>query len=168
MSIAPVSATITFNTNEPATGTVRYGLSCGSFLWSASGSEGQTSHTINLTGLMDETTYYFVVDAEDEAGNQATDDNGGSCYTFSTPDVPSYFTEQFDGDFDLDGFTVVLMPDGSGGFYGACGYEIVALPTDPAELSRLALLLGETGGSVGSLRETYRTFSLRVLGSCAD
>jgi glutamate-ammonia-ligase adenylyltransferase len=39
--------------------------------------------------------------------------------------------------------------------YLQTGRDIGSLPTDPAELSRLALLLGETGGSVGSLRETY-------------
>jgi glutamate-ammonia-ligase adenylyltransferase len=39
--------------------------------------------------------------------------------------------------------------------YLQTGRDVGSLPTDPAELSRLALLLGDTGGSVGSLREIY-------------
>ena len=82
------TATATFDTDEPANGTVRYGFSCGAL----SGSEGETgydtSHSIMLSGLSSDTPYYFAVDAEDEGGNTSTDDNGGACYTFTTLEMP--------------------------------------------------------------------------------
>ncbi|MBN2561984.1 MAG: S8 family serine peptidase [Phycisphaerae bacterium] len=82
------TATVTFDTDEPANGTVRYGLSCGAL----SGSEGepgyQGSHSIVLSGLAPITPYFFAVDAEDEGGNSSTDDNGGACYSFTTLDMP--------------------------------------------------------------------------------
>jgi len=82
------TATIDFNTNEPAQGTIRYGFSCGSLSQSQAEGGYQTAHSITLTGLDNGSTYFYAVDAEDEGGNLSTDDNGGACYTFDTPDTP--------------------------------------------------------------------------------
>ena len=88
IDIGPFTATVTFNTDEPALGTVRYGLSCGS-LGDSQGETGyRTSHSIILSGLDTNTLYFFAVDAEDEGSNLTTDDNGGLCYSFATPNVP--------------------------------------------------------------------------------
>ena len=82
------TATIDFNTNEAAQGTIRYGFSCGSLGQSKTESGYPTAHAIALTGLANSSTYFYVVDAEDEGGNSSTDDNGGACYTFDTLDTP--------------------------------------------------------------------------------
>ena len=126
------SATITFNTDEPARGIVYYGLSCGALTETAYGSSYSTTPSINLTGLDDNQTYFYTVEAEDEAGNTSSDDNGGACYTFATPEIPDYFTELFDGsDNDLDNLSLIFTPNGSNDFYAGCAEVITALPTDP-------------------------------------
>jgi hypothetical protein len=110
-NVGPRGATITFQTDEPARGTVRFGESCGELTGSEEGDGFVTDHEIVLTNLTDSTQYFLVVDAEDEAGNIVTDDNGGSCYSFitldapdvllvddddNTPDVRSFYTDALD------------------------------------------------------------------------
>jgi glutamate-ammonia-ligase adenylyltransferase len=46
--------------------------------------------------------------------------------------------------------------------YLQTGRDIGSLPTDPAELARLALLLGYPGGSISNLREDYRRATRRA------
>ena len=134
------SATVTFDCDESARGIVYYGLSCGSLTETAAGTGYAMSPTVSLTGLDDDTTYFYVVEAEDEAGNVSYDDNGGVCYTFSTPQIPDYFTELFaSGTNDLDDISLIFTPNGSNDFYAACAEAITALPTDPTGGTTLSL-----------------------------
>ncbi|MFN2223991.1 MAG: hypothetical protein ACK2UH_15645, partial [Candidatus Promineifilaceae bacterium] len=71
-------------------------------------------------------------------GNQASDDNGGACYLFTTPDIPNFFTELF-GSFDLDYRSVFFAPNGTFDYYGGCVEEIDELPTDPSGGSNISL-----------------------------
>jgi hypothetical protein len=48
-----------------------------------------TSHSITLTDLIQETTYYYEVQSTDQEGNTATDNNNGSYYTFTTEAEPN-------------------------------------------------------------------------------
>ncbi len=131
------SATITFATNESTRGTVHYGLSCGNLNQSASASSFSTNPTINLTGLQDNQTYFYMVEAEDLAGNVGSDPN---CYSFSTPEVPEYFTQMFDTEQnDLDNLMITFEPNGSPDFYFACVEPITSLPTDPTGGTPLTL-----------------------------
>jgi hypothetical protein len=136
-----VPTVVTFETDEATCGTVRYGLSCGSLVSTASGICMQTSHSIELSGLDSNTTYFYVVDAEDAAGNLSTDTNDGNCYTFTTPAVPDdYFTELFDlGDNDLANLSITFTPDGSANFYSVCVEPISVLPTRLRGSKRLLL-----------------------------
>ncbi len=86
--IGPLDAVVTFDTDEPTLGSVRYGGGCGSLTQLATQSGFGTAHSVVLTGLTQDSTFYFAVDAEDEGGNLTTDDNGGVCYSFATPTVP--------------------------------------------------------------------------------
>jgi hypothetical protein len=131
-NVGPFTATVTFTTDEPALGAVRYGTTCGTLTGQAAGGGFQTAHAVGLTGLSENSTYFYVVDAEDQAGNAATHDNGGNCHSFVTPDIPNYFTEEFGGDNDLDNVSLIFVPDGSFDFYDACAEPITALPVDPA------------------------------------
>ena len=134
------NATIGFDTDEPANGTIRYGLACNALTGTQGSSGFNTAHSIGLSGLTDNTTYFYVVDAVDEAGNMVTDDNGGACYTFTTPEVPDFFTELFDAsDADLDNTSLLFVPNGSNDFYLACATPIVQLPVDPAGGTNLSL-----------------------------
>ena len=130
-NIQPRSATATFTTDEPTRGTVHYGLACGALTGSAGEAAFTASHAVNVSNLTDNTTYFYTVEAEDEAGNVATSDNGGACYTFTTPEVPDFFTELFSGANDLDNFTLTFTPNGSNDFYAGCAESISSLPTDP-------------------------------------
>jgi hypothetical protein len=140
IDIGPFGATVTFNTNEPTDGTVRYGSACGAWIDTAAGGGYETLHSIKLTGLTEDTKYSYVVDSGDEAGNTSTDDKDGDCYTFTTPDIPDYFTEFFDSaDNDLDYLSLRFNPDGSYDFYSGCAEPITALPVDPSGGTPLVL-----------------------------
>lgn len=129
--VQPRSATITITANEPVVGVVHYGLTCGDLSWSTTGSGYDSSAVVNVTGLQDNTAYFFAVEAFDEGNNGDSDDNNGNCYGFVTPEVPDFFTEQFDGDNDLDNVSLQFVPNGSNDFYYGCTQSIDALPTPP-------------------------------------
>lgn len=132
-NILPRSARITFTTDEPATSVVRIGSGCGSLPTTIPGGTMTTTHTVNLTALTDNTTYYFGVSTVDSAGNAGFDDAGGACYSFTTPEVPDFFTEQFSSnDNDLDNRTFIFTPAANVDQYTACSFPIITLPTDPA------------------------------------
>jgi hypothetical protein len=131
-NIEPHDATVSFTADEPVRGVVHYGLGCGALNMTAQGSGYSMSPTVALTGLQDDTTYYYAVEAYDEAGNMAIDDNGGNCYMFTTPQIPDYYTELFDGgDNDLDNTGLMFTPNGTVDFYAGCAEPITALPTNP-------------------------------------
>jgi hypothetical protein len=138
------AATVIFTTNEPASCLLRYGLTCFSLTDQMAGGGYTTSHTFNLAGLQDNTSYFFVIDATDEAGNSATDNNGGVCYTFTTPEIPDYFTQLFTSDNDLDNLSLKFTPNSSNDFYAGCAEAVTSLPTDPAGGTTIS---GWTGSS---------------------
>jgi len=79
-----VSALLTWTTDEPATSRVDYGTSAGSLTSSQSDGALATSHTIPLTGLAANTTYYFRATSADAVGNTAVSPN--------PPAAPASFT----------------------------------------------------------------------------
>ncbi|HQO20951.1 MAG TPA: hypothetical protein PLA03_11400, partial [Acidobacteriota bacterium] len=90
------SATVTWDTNENANSRVTYGTSTPPGTNADNLASYVTSHTINLTGLTPCTQYYFSVTSADVAGNSVTDTNGGSYYTFTTPNTPvTVWSENF-------------------------------------------------------------------------
>jgi hypothetical protein len=135
------SAVIEFSTDEPTLGTVRYGLSCGALDQVQGSTELTMSQAIQLSGLADSSVYFFAVDAADAAGNSSSDDNGGLCYTFTTPEIPDFFTEQFSSGNDTDFLRLAFTPNGSADFYEGCAVTIASFPTDP------------TGGTVLTLSD---------------
>ena len=148
---------------------LHYGLSCGSATSQLSEGGFKTSHTFNLTGLQDNHTYYFYIGAADEAGNSMTDNNGGVCYSFTTPEIPDYFTQLFTGDGDLDNLSLEFDLSGTYDFYAGCAESITALPTDPAGGTQITSWTGSaddgnsqitlSGGSVVKLYgQNYSTF----------
>ncbi len=126
-------ATLTCDTDEPAFGTVHYGLSCGDLTEQATGGSLTTTPTITLTDLMDNVTYYYIMQVEDEAGNISIDDNGGACYSFHTPEVPDFFAELFTDTkpVDLGYLSMRFTPGDPVDFYHACCTDILALPSAP-------------------------------------
>ncbi|MBU0617537.1 MAG: hypothetical protein KKI02_07455, partial [Planctomycetes bacterium] len=138
--VGPRDAYVTFETDEPTLGAVRYGTSCDALTESASQGGYDTLHSVHLTGLSDNATYFFAVDAEDEAGNPASDDNGGACYVFATPDIPDFYTESFEsGGNDVDNLSLIFTPNAGYDFYNGCVEEIDELPTDPSGSTNIYL-----------------------------
>ncbi|MBT7352335.1 MAG: S8 family serine peptidase, partial [Phycisphaerae bacterium] len=130
--VQPRSVHLTITPTEPAGLVVRYGTACDALNESVQRQGVVSEHDFTLGSLIDATTYYFDVTLVDAAGNESTFDNGGSCWSFTTPDVPDFFTEQFTSGVDLDGLSIRF--DVSGGIEGylACAEPIVTLPVDPA------------------------------------
>jgi len=70
-SYSDVSATITWETSEPATSQVEYGKTKDYGFSATSNDEPTTSHKIRLTALESNKTYYFMVKSADECVNEA-------------------------------------------------------------------------------------------------
>ncbi|MEZ6086194.1 MAG: S8 family serine peptidase [Phycisphaerae bacterium] len=132
INVDPRSATVIFDTDEPALGVVRFGTDCNDLSTEAAASGFVTSHSIDLTELQDDTTYFYGIQATDPAVNTAFDTNGAACYSFTTPEIPDYFTEDFLADFDLTNSAILYAPNGSVDFYSSCTFETLVLPTNPA------------------------------------
>jgi uncharacterized repeat protein (TIGR01451 family) len=86
------SADITWDTNEAADSFVQYDDGAPPVEHTAMDGAFVTGHSIHLAGLSPCTTYYFFVRSDDPAGNRATDDHGGTYYSFETPQMtnPTY------------------------------------------------------------------------------
>lgn len=74
-NLASTTATVSWTTNESATGKVYYGTTTPVALGSAltvGNSSLVTSHVLGLSGLATSTTYYYVLESRDAAANTAT------------------------------------------------------------------------------------------------
>lgn len=88
------SATIVWNTDELANSTVNYGVSTSTINLSTgvttmvdnASSLGQ--HSVVLTNLTPNTTYYFEVESSDISNESSTNNNGGDYYSFTTKAGP--------------------------------------------------------------------------------
>ncbi|HKI66572.1 MAG TPA: N,N-dimethylformamidase beta subunit family domain-containing protein, partial [Solirubrobacterales bacterium] len=67
------AATVTWDTSEPASSRVDYGASSGSLPFSQSDPEPVTSHSVQISGLEPNATYYFRVTSADEEANSVTE-----------------------------------------------------------------------------------------------
>jgi hypothetical protein len=81
ISVSPrdYRATITWNTNEPATSQVEYGVTAGYGMTSSLVATMDGAHTITIRGLTPETTYHFRVKSNDGCREVVSDDQ-----TFTT------------------------------------------------------------------------------------
>ncbi len=162
--VGPHSAVVAFTADEPVFGTVRYGPECTTQFFIASSSGYSTPVQIPLTGFSEDTSWFFTLEARDEAGNLAIDP---LCHGFNTTPVPDYLTEQFLTDNDLDYTSLVFVPNNSVSFYYRCSEPISNLPTDPAGSTNLTFTNNDDGYAQISLSggatvrlfgESYSTF----------
>ncbi len=166
-NIEPRSATADVTLDEQGQVTVNYGTSMFSLNDSVSSGSFVTTHALNINGLTDETTYFFTVEATDRAGNVSIDDNGGAGYTFTTPDIPDFFTEEFTSGLDLEGMTLTLTPNNEVDGYDATIEPLDGglLPFEPTDGSAISLSddssasVSITGGnSVMIYGQSYTSF----------
>ena len=83
--IAQTTATITWDTDEPADSRVKYGTTSGVYTDEAYDGANVTSHSVELTSLTANTTYYYVVNSTDSSGNPAQSEE----FNFTTLAVPA-------------------------------------------------------------------------------
>ena len=86
---------ITWSTDEPASSVVVYGTSSSNLDKQKVSSGYTTSHSVTLTGLTPETTYYYRVKSADQSGNQSNSD----VYSFTTsaePQMPTDFSDDME------------------------------------------------------------------------
>lgn len=163
--LAANSATVTFETDEHASGVIRYGTSCEGLDSASAGSSYPIAHSITISGLNPGTTYHYLVQAADPAGNTATDDNGGTCHAFTTTLAPSHFTEQFHAkDNDVAGLSLTFTPDGSSDFYTTCLRPISRLPVSLDSGNPVSLSLYDDH----SLRINLTNRTVRLYGEAYD
>ena len=71
ISITKDSATIIWETDEPSDSMVKYGIQSGNYTETAYNASDVIYHSIVLTGLIKNTTYYYVVNSTDPSNNSA-------------------------------------------------------------------------------------------------
>ncbi|HSR88811.1 MAG TPA: fibronectin type III domain-containing protein [Candidatus Udaeobacter sp.] len=108
------SVAISWTTNEPASSEVDYDTTSSTFGFSSSTASLVTNHTITITGLTTNVTYFFRLKSTDSAGNTTIDNNGGAAYSFTTQQTPG----------------LVRVGGGGGG---------APRDTDPPEISNLSI-----------------------------
>ena len=82
------TATITWTTDENASSLIDFGTDTSYGSTQGNSADSTTSHSVVLTGLASETTYYYRVKSMDIAGNISVDDNSEAGYTLLTTSAP--------------------------------------------------------------------------------
>lgn len=123
--------------SESLSATVRFGTACGSLTETVGPSGFALDGEIELEGLVDGVSYSYVVEVEDEAGNQATYPATG-CFEFEFDALP-FFAEQFTTGFDLGNTSLRFVNVGGTDVYAGCAEPISSLPIDPTGGTSLQL-----------------------------
>ena len=96
-NITSNSATVTWQTNEPATSLVRYGESLTYELGTQSSASLVTSHAITLTGLDPDTQYNIQVSSADGSGNTSDSENLVIVTDSGAPPATGVVSDGFEG-----------------------------------------------------------------------
>ncbi len=82
-NITDTSATISWNTDEPATSRVDYGFAVDNLNYSQQSAAFSTSHSLSLTGLNPDSVYFYKVSSVDRADNSTV--SSPTSFTTSLP-----------------------------------------------------------------------------------
>ncbi|UCF32836.1 MAG: hypothetical protein JSV78_10935 [Phycisphaerales bacterium] len=125
-----------------------------------------TTHVVEIM-LDADTTYYWHVSANNACGTSGYSD----AFSFTTLAQGDYFTQDFSSGFDLDGYSLSFIPNGSGNYYGPCRAPASQLPTDPSGGSTLSLsddgsaVVTATFGQVALYGTAYNSFYVNANGN---
>jgi hypothetical protein len=126
------TATVQWATDEPSTSLVRYGTSPGSLTLSASSPLLLTTHSLVLTGLSGNTTYYYQVTSVDAAGNSATSAVSSLLVTTVDTGPPT---------------VTVVAPNGGERLYTGSPYTIRWTATDDVGVTAIDVAVSADGGT---------------------
>jgi alpha-tubulin suppressor-like RCC1 family protein len=87
-TVSNTQATVTWTTDENSTSQLFYGETTSYGSSSTIDSALSVRHSVTISGLTPETTYYFKVSSTDVGGNNTEDDNSGVGYDLTTTDDP--------------------------------------------------------------------------------
>ncbi len=139
-------ARIAWTTSEPTSAAVLFGKTPA--LGATVSSRGlAASHDISLGALEEGTTYYYVVQSTDEAGNVTVDDAGGALRTFTTLSLPPELTAY----------------SSQGTVTQSSGTVIFGIALDPSGVSSLSV-----NGTVVPVRASDGYFELTVALALGD
>lgn len=107
---------VVWTTDEPAQAVVRFGTNT-SLAFMAFSGDWATAAEVQLGALTPDMTWYFRVEAVDEAGNRSTDDNQGRLYQVVAPSGPAVlvvdgYQDPFFGAPPITGYTAALAAAG--------------------------------------------------------
>lgn len=133
-------ADVRWNTDEPGTSVVRYGTTPGNLAGVRTSSDRLTDHAVSVPGLQPETTYYFVVESEDAAGNWASSGMG----SWTTPALASILLVDDDQGAGYESFFQSALQANQ---YGFDTWNVAARGASPglAELQAYPLVIWNTG-----------------------
>jgi len=123
------AAVITWETDEPTVGVVRYGRESGIYLNTEESTEYGKEHGVVLRGLMPSTLYYYVVDITDRFGNRVYSDEH-IFYTRGSPDSTPPVINNVKSSTVQDGTIKITL--------------------ETSEPARVSLSYGKTSGRYGS------------------
>lgn len=81
-------AVVTWTTTEPATASIRFGTNRAALDRTLTNAFAETQQSFTLAGLPTDVTWWFELICTDEAGNPATNNNGGQFFSFVLPSGP--------------------------------------------------------------------------------
>ncbi len=133
------TAVVTWTTNESSTSSVAFGTTATSLTSTSTGTSG-TSHSVTLSGLTQNTRYYYRVTSADASGNTSTSPAATAAAAAYVPTVAPIVRT-----------TVADFSTGSGGYVAdTSGGEVIATPTAGYELAGTSLPSGLTSTALVS------------------
>ena len=108
------SMTVTWDTDEPATTVLKYGVTKPPTT-TVSSPTLTTSHSVTVDGLDSCTVYYVQIAGDDALGNHSVDNNGGQFYSTETSGWETFLSEDFSSD---PGWTIDNGGNGNGWAFG--------------------------------------------------
>ncbi len=111
-AVAPSELTVSWATDEPALGTVEYGLTMGYELGSISDGGGTNEHAITLPGLTSGDTFHYRILSEDALAQASATDNLEFTFDPEGPTIDVWYgTDQSFGQFGRPQVWVNIMGD---------------------------------------------------------
>ncbi|MFN8381824.1 MAG: sortase [Anaerolineales bacterium] len=132
------TVTITWNTDEASDSRVDFGTASGTLNLNSANAALATTHTITLTGLTPNTTYYFRVTSADASANPATSPVPPATLNFTTPS--GTLTDTIPGDFSGGNLSCAYPTQNGNG-------ELILPPTIAAEFNGFVLPAGWSSNS---------------------
>ena len=132
VTLAASYARIRVVSEEPVRISIPWGLACDDLDEIEISNAFATDQEIEISGLEDTQTYFCRLQLTDEAGNGIEYGDGSDCITFTLPEAPDFYTEQFVGGFDLQSTSIRFVLAGGSDVYAPCVEPASAFPVDPA------------------------------------